>query len=86
MSKSTLTSKGQITVPKSIRERFDLRPGDRLDFVVEDDGRILVEPSGGPGRLIGLLSEFAPEAPVSIEEMNAALRARARRGASRRAR
>jgi AbrB family looped-hinge helix DNA binding protein len=86
MPKSTLTSKGQITLPKSIRERYGLRPGDRLEFVIEDDGRILVEPAAQRSRLIGLLSEYAPETPVSVEEMKAAIRSRAREGASRRAR
>ena len=30
--KATLTSKGQITVPKQIRERMGLKPGDVLEF------------------------------------------------------
>ena len=31
-----LTSKGQVTIPKSIRDRFGLRAGSEVDFVVED--------------------------------------------------
>ena len=33
MPAATLTSKGQLVVPKSIRDRMGLHPGDRLDFV-----------------------------------------------------
>jgi len=34
---ATITSKGQVTIPAAIRERFGLRQGDRVDFVVEGD-------------------------------------------------
>jgi antitoxin PrlF len=44
MASATLTSKGQITIPKSIREALGLRVGDRLAFRVVDDGRVMVEP------------------------------------------
>jgi antitoxin PrlF len=42
MSISTLTSKGQTTIPKDIRKRLNLQPGDRLEFVIDEDGRVLV--------------------------------------------
>lgn len=42
MQKSTLTSKGQLTLPKSIRERLDLKPGDTLTFEVEGDDAMRV--------------------------------------------
>lgn len=38
MESSTLTRKGQTTIPKAIRERLNLKPGDRIDFVVEQGG------------------------------------------------
>lgn len=31
-----MTSKGQVTIPKDIRRRMGLRPGDRVEFVEED--------------------------------------------------
>ena len=41
-SRSTLTSKGQITLPAELRRRWDLKPGDCIDFCLEDDGRVVV--------------------------------------------
>ena len=35
MSKTKITAKGQITVPKQVRERLGLRPGDELEFIEE---------------------------------------------------
>jgi AbrB family looped-hinge helix DNA binding protein len=41
---TTITSKGQVTVPAEIRERLDLRPGDKLRFKLSDSGKLSVEP------------------------------------------
>lgn len=38
----TLTSKGQITLPVELRRSWNLRQGDRLDFVLVDDGSVQV--------------------------------------------
>jgi antitoxin PrlF len=38
-----VTSKGQITVPKAVRERLDVGPGDYLVFREEANGTIVVE-------------------------------------------
>ena len=43
MSASKITSKGQITVPKAVRETLALKPGDRLAFSIHDDGTVTVE-------------------------------------------
>lgn len=36
-----ITSKGQVTIPKRIRERLHVAPGDQVDFV-EEDGAVVV--------------------------------------------
>jgi AbrB family looped-hinge helix DNA binding protein len=41
---ATLTSKGQITLPKGIRDRLGLEAGDRLDFQLNKDGTIQGRP------------------------------------------
>ncbi|MDP2670872.1 MAG: AbrB/MazE/SpoVT family DNA-binding domain-containing protein [bacterium] len=53
MSKvSSLTSKGQIVIPKPIRDQFGLRTRDRLQFSV-DNGRIVAEPIGTVEHFMG---------------------------------
>ena len=45
MATSTITSKGQTTIPKSVRERLHLKTGDRVEFVAQDDGTALMVPA-----------------------------------------
>lgn len=79
MSASTLTSKGQVTIPKEVRERLGLKEGDRLVFRFDDRGNLLVQPEARSplGRLPGLLHHLAGERPITVEEMNEAVRRRA---------
>lgn len=75
MARSTLTSKGQITIPKAIRERLGLRVGERLEFRIGKDERIVMERTWvhEPRKIAGLLKHLAPEKPVSVEEMKRAV-------------
>ena len=45
MPRALITAKGQTTIPKAIRERLGVAPGDRIDFVVQADGTVTVEPA-----------------------------------------
>lgn len=75
MPTSTLTSKGQTTIPRAIRAHLHLQPGDRLEFVVEEDGRVVLLPATiDAAELAGILK--APSRPVSVEAMNRAIRKR----------
>ncbi len=42
MVTATMTSKGQLTVPKEIRDRLGLAPGDKVEFVPGEDGRVVL--------------------------------------------
>lgn len=73
---ATLTSKGQMTIPKPIRDRLRLKPGDRLDCVARDDGTVLMVPATAHlADLRGMLPK--PKRVATIEEMNRAIRAKA---------
>jgi AbrB family looped-hinge helix DNA binding protein len=82
--KATVSSKGQVTIPLAVRQRLGIRTGDRLFFVIGDDGRVHVErePRHTLDELIGILGR--PPGSVTVTAMDKAIRAhaskRARRG------
>jgi AbrB family looped-hinge helix DNA binding protein len=78
MPTSTLSTKGQIVVPKEVRDFLELRPGDRVDFVVRDSGEVVLRPAVvDVHQLRGIL--YRPDRrAVSVAEMNEAIRLRAR--------
>ena len=39
---ATMTSKGQTTIPKEIRDHLNLKPGDQISYTVEDGGRVVL--------------------------------------------
>jgi antitoxin PrlF len=42
MSESTLTSKGQTTIPKNIRDSLHLKPGHRMTYTLMPDGTVVL--------------------------------------------
>jgi len=81
MTTATLTSKGQITLPKTVRDRLALRQGDLLRVAVDAEGRVTLERERLPRveQLYGLLQRLAGPRPATVAEMHAAVRRRARR-------
>ena len=76
MPTATMTSKGQLVVPKPIRDLLGIHPGDRLDFLVLDDGNVVIRPATEDvGRLEGLLRRPG-RAAVSVDAMNRVIRRR----------
>jgi AbrB family looped-hinge helix DNA binding protein len=70
---ATVTDKGQVTVPKEIRDRTGIAPGSRLDFEVQDDGTLRVRVlNRGAANLFGLVQRTGVK-PRSIEEMDAGI-------------
>jgi AbrB family looped-hinge helix DNA binding protein len=39
---ATVTTKGQVTIPKDVRDRLDIKPNDRVDFLIEGGRAILI--------------------------------------------
>jgi len=78
---TTLTSKGQITLPKAIRDRLALKQGDRFQVALGRNGSMILE-RGQPLPIegaFGMLQRLARKRPVSVTEMHAAVRRRAKR-------
>ncbi len=76
MPTGTMSSKGQTVIPKAIRERLGLRPGDALDFVIQDDGDVVIRPAlEDVRRLKGVLRRTG-RAPVTLRQMDRAIRER----------
>ncbi len=46
MPTATLTSKGQVTIPKKIRDKLNLKPGDKINFDIETGGEVKLSTSG----------------------------------------
>jgi antitoxin PrlF len=76
MTTATITSKGQITLPLSIRKTLGLEAGDRVEFVEAAPGEFIIKAATQDVRALkGIVRK--PRRPVSIEDMNAAIRRRA---------
>jgi len=74
MTTATLTSKGQITIPATVRTALGVEAGDRVEFVEVEPGRFeLVAATQSVTALKGLVQK--PKVPVTIEQMNAAIAA-----------
>jgi antitoxin PrlF len=72
---ATLSSKGQATIPKAVRERLRLKPGDRFKFFFHPDG-VIILPKIPTSRLKGIVPK--PAKPASLEEIDAAIEAGAK--------
>ena len=76
MPSTTITSKGQVTIPKAVRDELGLRVGDRVAFRVLEDGRVVVEPETID--VLDLAGILKPERKrVTVADMDEAIRTEA---------
>lgn len=69
MSAATITSKGQVTIPKDVRTRLGVDTGDRVEFVEIQKGVFqIVAATQDVRSLKGIVPK--PKKPVTIEDMN----------------
>ena len=79
MSESTrVTDKGQATIPKTLREKYDLEPGDEVVWVDTNDGIVVKKRTQGSGRGM-LVPEDTPEETREAVAEELATRLRTRR-------
>ena len=70
MTESAITSKGQTTLPKAVREALSVGPGDRVRYVILE-GEVRILPVRPVSRLYGVLEHRGPA--VTLEEMDRAI-------------
>ena len=72
MAAATVTSKGQLTLPKEVRTALGVGPGDRVDFVRMEDGNFAVlAATQSVKSLKGIIPK--PKRTVSLAEMDDAI-------------
>jgi AbrB family looped-hinge helix DNA binding protein len=70
---STVTAKGQTTIPKEIRERLNLKPGDKIAFHIGSDGRAyIIAKNKTIDDIAGMLHRPGMKA-LTIEEIDQAI-------------
>ncbi len=70
MIESGITSKGQTTLPKKVRDALGVKPGDRIRYAILD-GKVMMLPALPAARLYGRLQYHGP--PKTLEEIDRAI-------------
>ncbi|MHA6690800.1 AbrB/MazE/SpoVT family DNA-binding domain-containing protein [Devosia sp. A449] len=71
MAVTTLTSKGQMTLPKDVRDDLKVGPGDKID-IIKRDGVYLLRPRRSAVDLIGKYKRPGQQ-PLTVEDMDEAI-------------
>ena len=79
MSLTTITSKGQVTIPKNIRDLLHLCAGDKVEFIFNETDEVILRPmTKKVADVCGGLAKYKQKKPVSVEEMNESIRTKMR--------
>ena len=79
MALAKITTKGQVTIPKNIRESLHLHTGDKIEIFLNDQGEAIIRPiSKKVDDMFGILNNPKQKA-VSIEDMNEGIKDRMRK-------
>ncbi len=70
MLESSIATKGRTTLPKPVRDALGVRPGDRVRYLIVDDG-VRILPVRSIDRLFGALR--ADEPPATLDDMERAI-------------
>lgn len=77
MLNSSVTSKGQVTIPKKIRDFLNVKTSDKIIFTPIEDGKVLITTKQIPASvLFGMLKHRRQVRPVSLEKMDSVIRKR----------
>jgi AbrB family looped-hinge helix DNA binding protein len=70
MEVTSVTSKGQVTIPKELRQRLGIRQGSRIEFMLVGDHvemRVRSSPTGVPGTGFGMLKTRRKAVPADFD-------------------
>jgi AbrB family looped-hinge helix DNA binding protein len=70
MEITSVTSKGQVTIPKEVRQELGIRQGSRIEFSLVGDHvemRVKSSPSGVPDSGFGMLKSRRAAVPVDVD-------------------
>ncbi len=76
MSLATMTSKGQVTIPKKIRDSLHLNSGDKIELELLSSGEAVLRPVRKSIDDVFASLKKSGQKAVSVDEMNAALKNR----------
>jgi len=81
MSVATITSKGQVTLPKKIRKMLRLEAGEKIDFRVDEESgtAVMIPLNKRVDDVYGILSRRKRRKPVTTEEMDRAIKGKFRK-------
>lgn len=75
MALSTMTVKGQVTIPKSVRDSLHLHSGDKVEFVFNEKNEVVLKPvTKKSSDVFSCLSQYKKKTPVSVEDMDEAIK------------
>lgn len=76
MALATLTTKGQVTIPKKVRDSLKLRTGDKIEIVVTDKMEAVIKPISKKVDDIYCKLQKSEQKSVSLEQMDSAIKSR----------
>lgn len=79
MTSAKMTTKGQVTIPKEIRDRLGVHPGDRIVFELRPDGTARILPLSRKAADVSGILKRSRGRPFTVEEMDQAVAASFRR-------
>ena len=72
---ATLTSKGQLTLPKAARDALDLKAGQRFEVGVSDAGELILKPQRTDALAVRGILKSPHAKPLTVREMDAGIAA-----------
>ena len=73
MALATITTKGQVTIPKEVREALNLHSGDKIEILVTENGEAVIRPISKKVDDLFCSLKKPNQKVVSVEEMNQAI-------------